>query len=83
MFTDKLSEEIDFIKEPHATDWGKYGQKAISVSNDEMTNFADALIAFWDGKSSGIRNLIERANKKDIKVAVIPFTPKVIQEEYM
>lgn len=83
MFTDKLSEEIDFIKEPHETDWGKYGQKAISVSNDEMTNFADALIAFWDGKSSGIRNLIERANKKDIKVAVIPFTPKVIQEEYM
>ena len=83
MFTDKLSEEIDFIKEPHEADWGKYGQKAISVSNDEMTNSADALIAFWDGKSPGIRNLIEHANKKDIKVAVIPFTPKVIQEEYM
>jgi hypothetical protein len=83
MFTDKLSEEVDFIKEPHEADWGKYGQTAISVSNDEMTNSADALIAFWDGTSPGIRNLIEHANKKEIKVAVIPFTPRVIQEDYM
>ena len=83
MFTDKLSEEIDFIKEPHEADWDKYGQKAISISNDEMTSLADALIAFWDGTSPGIKNLIEYANKKGIKVAVIPFTPRVIQEEYM
>lgn len=83
MFTDKLSEEIDFIKEPHEAEWGKYGQNAISISNDEMTSLADALIAFWDGTSPGIKNLIEYANKKGIKVAVIPFTPRVIQEEYM
>lgn len=81
--TDKLSEEIDFIKEPHEADWGKYGQDAISISNDEMTNSADALIAFWDGSSPGIKNMIEYANQKGIKVAVIQYKPATYQKEYI
>lgn len=82
-FTNKLSEEIDFIKEPHEADWGKYGQEAISKSNAEMTNSADALIAFWDGSSPGIKNMIDHANQKGIKVAVIQYTSDKYQEEYM
>jgi hypothetical protein len=73
MYIDKLSEEIDFIKEPHHADWGTYGQEAIDVSNDEMTTSADALLAFWDGKSSGIKNMIEHAKQKKIKVAIVKY----------
>lgn len=72
--TYKLSEEIDFIREPHEADWAKYGQGAINKSNDEMTSSADALIAFWDGKSPGINNMIKHANKKGIIVKVIDYT---------
>lgn len=73
MYSDKLCEEIGFVKEPHETNWGKYGQKAISVSNDEMTDSADALIAFWNGRSTGIKDLIEKAKLKNIKVAVVEY----------
>ena len=71
IFTDKLCEEINFIKEPHKANWGKYEQDASRVLNDEMTNCADALIAFWDGRSPGTENLIELAKQKSIKVAVV------------
>lgn len=72
--TDKLSEEIDFIKEPHKADWDRYGQEdAISVSNDEMTSCADAVIAFWDGQSYSIMNLLEFAKQKNIKTAVVRY----------
>ena len=40
-------------------DWNKYGKRAGYVRNDEMAQFADALIAFWDGKSRGTKNMIE------------------------
>ena len=73
MFTDRLCEEFNFIKEPHKANWGKYGQDACRVSNDEMTNCADAVIAFWDGRSPGIKNLIELAKQKRIKVAVVNY----------
>ena len=73
MFTSKLSEEIDFLEEPHKADWDKYGQSAIRISNDEMTSTADALIAFWDGRSAGIENLIELAKQKNIKTAVVKY----------
>lgn len=77
IFINEISKDNNIIKETHTTDWGKYDKaEAIKVSNDEMTNNADALIAFWDGKSPGICNLIEQAEKKGIKVAKVLFDPK-------
>ena len=69
-YTNQLCEETGFIKESYEADWGKYGQEAVYVSNDKMINSADALIAFWDGRSLGIKDLIEKARKKNIWVAV-------------
>lgn len=71
IFTREFTEEFGFNTEPHRADWGKYGQAAMSKANDEMTSTADALIAFWDGKSTGLKNLINQAKKKGIKVAII------------
>lgn len=71
--TDKLSEEIDFIKEPHEAEWDKYGEDAIIKSNDEMTNNADALILFWNGSSPAIKNLIEFAEQKKLKTAIVRY----------
>lgn len=71
--TEQLSKDLDFIIEPHSAEWGRYGSDAIKISNDEMTTEADALIAFWDGKSFGIGNLVNQAQKKGIKCAVINY----------
>lgn len=72
-FIRKLSNDMDFITEPHETNWNKYGQEAaISKSNEEMTSNADALIAFWDG-STGIKDMIDHARQKKIKVAIVDY----------
>lgn len=46
--------------------WNELGKMAGHVRNKEMADYADALIAVWDGKSSGTKNMIltmERLNK--------------------
>ncbi|MFD0762743.1 DUF2493 domain-containing protein [Lutibacter aestuarii] len=40
-------------------DWNKYGRAAGPKRNQQMANYADALIAFWDGKSRGTKNMID------------------------
>ena len=40
-------------------EWDKYGKRAGYVRNDEMAKFADSLLAFWDGKSRGTKNMID------------------------
>lgn len=40
------------------------------MRNREMAANADALIAFWDGKSRGTKNMIEEAQKRGLKVSI-------------
>lgn len=50
--------------------WDKYGKAAGSLRNKEMAEYADALIAFWDGRSTGTYNMIQLAKKLGLKVTV-------------
>src|SRR6185369_18019492 len=43
--------------------WDKYGKGAGMVRNGLMAEFADALIAIWDGESRGTKNMIETMTK--------------------
>ena len=40
-------------------DWDKYKKSAGVIRNKQMAEYADALIAVWDGKSPGTKNMIE------------------------
>ncbi len=40
-------------------DWDRLGKKAGPIRNAEMSVYADALIAFWDGQSSGTNHMIK------------------------
>lgn len=40
-------------------DWDKFGKGAGFRRNEEMADYADALIAVWDGKSKGTKHMIE------------------------
>lgn len=44
-------------------DWDQFGKSAGFRRNEEMADYADALIAFPLGKSSGTRDMINRARK--------------------
>ena len=51
-------------------DWNQYGKRAGMIRNQQMSDYADALIAIYDGVSSGTKNMIEIAKKDELEVFV-------------
>lgn len=47
-------------------EWDKYGTAAGPIRNKKMVENADALIAIWDGKSRGTKNVVMLARKKKL-----------------
>lgn len=66
------SENILDIEE-YPADWDKYGKKAGYMRNVEMAENADALIAFWDGKSKGTKHMIDIAKERNLPIRVIRY----------
>ena len=66
------SENILDVDE-YPADWDKYGKKAGYMRNVEMAENADALIAFWDGKSKGTRHMIDIATERNLPIRVIRY----------
>ena len=44
-------------------DWKTHGRAAGPIRNKQMADYADSLIAVWDGKSKGTKNMIQTMNK--------------------
>jgi hypothetical protein len=51
-------------------DWNKYGKVAGPIRNQQMANYANTLIAFWDGKSRGTRNMIQLAKSSNLNIRI-------------
>jgi len=51
-------------------DWDKYGKAAGFIRNRQMAQNADALVAFWNGKSRGTKNMIELAKQYGLKLRI-------------
>lgn len=51
-------------------DWEKHGKAAGPIRNSQMAEYADALIAVWDGKSKGTLDMINQMRKRDKLVYV-------------
>lgn len=63
----KFAEENNFECIKFPANWELYGKRAGFIRNQQMANEGKAnyLIAFWDWKSSGTKNIIEIMRKKD------------------
>ena len=44
-------------------DWKKYNKAAGHIRNRQMADYADVLVAIWDGKSRGTGNMIATMTK--------------------
>lgn len=53
--------------------WDEHGKIAGPIRNGEMAESADVLVAFWNGKSRGTKNMIDTALRKGLEVHVIPY----------
>jgi len=70
---EKYATEKGFPIKQFPADWKKFGRAAGPKRNEQMANYADALIAFWDGKSRGTKHMIDLAKKEYLKVKLINF----------
>ncbi len=52
-------------------DWNKHGRAAGPMRNKQMADYADVLIAVWDGQSKGTKNMIDQMNKLNKPVFIV------------
>lgn len=52
---------------------GRLNKRAGIERNIDMGNYADTLVAFWDGRSKGTRHMIEFAYKRGLEVVLVIF----------
>lgn len=63
---ERYARENAYRIERYPADWSKHGRRAGFMRNEIMGNNADALVAIWDGISSGTRHMIEYAQSKGL-----------------
>ena len=52
-------------------DWRTLGQSAGYQRNTQMAQYADALVAFWDGRSKGTKHMIDTAQRFKLDIRVV------------
>ena len=71
---DKMGErwalENNIPIELYPANWELYGKSAGYMRNNEMANDANALLALWDWKSKGTKNMIDIAKGKGLVIFV-------------
>ena len=73
MLGEMYAKEYGLELELYPAEWDKYGRSAGYIRNRQMAEVADALVAFWDGKSRGTKNMIETAEKLELPVFVFDY----------
>ena len=65
--------ENGIVSEQFEADWHIYGNDAHRICSAKMIEKANAVIAFWDGRSTYTKMLVDMAKEIHIKTAVVPF----------
>jgi len=66
--------------ERYPADWDTHGRSAGVIRNKEMAREGTALLAFWDGESSGTSNMIDEARSRGLDVTVVRMDRKSVRE---
>lgn len=53
--------------------WEKFGKRAGFIRNEEMAEYADCLVLFWDGISRGSKDMRGRAISHNLKIKIVYF----------
>ena len=70
---ERYAQERGYELEPFPADWKANGRAAGPIRNAKMASVAHTLIAFWNGKSRGTKNMIDTAKKHNLQVAVVRY----------
>ena len=67
---EKFAKEHKIPMRIFPADWDTYGKSAGHRRNREMGDYADILIALWDGKSRGTKGMIDYMYSLDKRVYI-------------
>jgi hypothetical protein len=67
---ERYADQMNLQLNTYIPDWETHGRAAGPIRNRKMAENAEALIAIWDGKSRGTKNMIETARKLGLMVYV-------------
>ncbi len=67
---EEYAAERGFAVKLYPAEWARYGKAAEPKRNMQMAKDASAVIAFWDGRSKGTKNMIDTATKLNKKLFV-------------
>lgn len=68
---EKYAKENNINLKIFPADWNTYGKSAGYIRNVQMKDYADYLIAFWNSKSKGTKNMIDLMKKANKKIKII------------
>ena len=74
MLGDRYAKERGIPVQEFPADWDRYGKAAGPIRNREMAAIATHLVAFWDGKSRGTKDMIAIAKARGLEIRVVPYT---------
>lgn len=60
---EKYADERGLKKEIYKPDWDLFGKKAGFLRNTTIIENSDMIFAFWDGKSNGTKDSLDKAQK--------------------
>ena len=69
----RYAKEHGYDIDSFPANWEKYGKQAGYIRNKKMADNANALVAFWNGKSKGTAHMIEAARKEGLEVRVVRY----------
>lgn len=55
----------------HTAEWKRFGNAAGPMRNTKVVASCEFLLAFWDGKSKGTEDTINKAKKAGLKVKIV------------
>lgn len=64
------AERHNVLVERYPADWARFGRRAGMLRNSHMAYVGEALVAIWDGKSPGTKQMIEAAHRRRLRVFV-------------
>ena len=70
---ERYAHERGYDIQQFPANWERDGKAAGFIRNRQMADVADALIAFWDGRSRGTANMIVLARQKSLPYRIVRF----------
>lgn len=70
---ERYASERGYTIKRYPANWDRDGNAAGFIRNRQMAEYADGLVAFWDGQSRGTKHMISLAREKNLDVRIIKY----------